>query len=395
MEYRCQEVVEELRERGHQVFVLTSKYGTQNPILIENNIYRVLNLESEAVYYRPLDFFVHRHRKERENIAYLQQLLNSFNPDIVFVWGMWNLSRDLPRYVESNSSSRVVYSLASDWLIQPNLHEAYWKLPSARQIMRPFKWLAGKFALMMLDRARRQRPLQLEYAICVSNALRKNLLNAGAPLKNVQIIYPGIDLDHFLPPKNAVGNGRSEKHFALLYAGSLVSHKGIHTVIDAVSLAVKSRPEIDLKLTILGSGFPDYEKLLKDMVVQKNLQDAIQFIPSVPRQQMPELLSRHKVLLFPSIWQEPFSRVVLEAMATGLVVVGTLTGGTGELLIDGQTGLTFEPENPDMLAQRIEQLYDNPILYATLAKNGRDKVLREFSSNRMIDEIETYLETVI
>ncbi len=81
-------------------------------------------------------------------------------------------------------------------------------------------------------------------------------------------------------------------------------------------------------------------------------------------------------------------------MAAGLIVVGTLTGGTGELLVEGETGLTFEPEDALTLAQRILELRGAPELCAKLAKNARDKVVRQFDLRRMIDEIETYLTQV-
>jgi len=130
-------------------------------------------------------------------------------------------------------------------------------------------------------------------------------------------------------------------------------------------------------------------------VSSHHLEDKVSFLGRFPRAEMPALMRKFDALVFPSIWNEPLARVMEEAMASGLVVIGTLTGGTGELLAEGETGLTFQPEHPEMLAQRIEQLYDDPALCRILADNGRDKVIREFGRARMVDEIEAYLENVV
>jgi glycosyltransferase involved in cell wall biosynthesis len=65
------------------------------------------------------------------------------------------------------------------------------------------------------------------------------------------------------------------------------------------------------------------------------------------------------------------------------------------LLIDGETGLAFDPGNATMLAQKIEQLYKNPDLCKRLSENGRSKVISQFSMRRMLDEIEVYLANIV
>jgi glycosyltransferase involved in cell wall biosynthesis len=96
------------------------------------------------------------------------------------------------------------------------------------------------------------------------------------------------------------------------------------------------------------------------------------------------------VLLFPSIWPEPLARVVQEAMASGLVVIGTTTGGTPELLREGETGLTFPAEDATALAHQIGRLAADPALYNRLALAARHTVETSFTEQRMVDEIERY-----
>jgi len=109
---------------------------------------------------------------------------------------------------------------------------------------------------------------------------------------------------------------------------------------------------------------------------------------------MPPLLQQYDVLVFPSIWEEPLARMVQEAMATGVVVVGTTTGGTREILVEGETGLTFEPEDAAALARRVEELSNDRALMARLAQNARSKVTRQFDIRHTVDEIEEHLAEV-
>ncbi len=80
-----------------------------------------------------------------------------------------------------------------------------------------------------------------------------------------------------------------------------------------------------------------------------------------------------------------------EAMAAGLVVVGTTTGGTREILREGETGLTFAPEDADGLADQLAVLITNPELGCRLAQAGRQSVLENFTLDRMAQQIEDYL----
>ena len=73
---------------------------------------------------------------------------------------------------------------------------------------------------------------------------------------------------------------------------------------------------------------------------------------------MPRVYADHDVFVFPSIWEEPFSIGLLEAMACGQAVVGTTTGGSAEILVDGVNSLVFPPGDPRRLARQVKRLFD-------------------------------------
>jgi glycosyltransferase involved in cell wall biosynthesis len=114
----------------------------------------------------------------------------------------------------------------------------------------------------------------------------------------------------------------------------------------------------------------------------------LKFKGNVPREQMPQVFAEHDVLVFPSIWPEPLARVVQEAMACGLVVIGTTTGGTPELLQDGKNGLTFPAEDARQLATKIELVVKDRDLRARLAAAARQTIEQRFTLGHMVDQIE-------
>jgi glycosyltransferase involved in cell wall biosynthesis len=180
----------------------------------------------------------------------------------------------------------------------------------------------------------------------------------------------------------------------LLCAGRLVSDKGIDTAIKAMTKLVFEKGQLDVRLSLAGSGSTDYEKYLRSLVNQAGLTDYVSFLGWVPPEEMPELLRKFDVLLVPSIWPEPLARVVLEGMSSGLVVVATPTGGTREILTDGQNGLLFAPDDAEELAQKIVRLADDSDLRRNLAMAGQQTVAERFTVTKMLDEIESYLQEI-
>lgn len=233
-----------------------------------------------------------------------------------------------------------------------------------------------------------QIKLKLEHVICVSTRVRDLLVEAGLPIQHAHIIHGGTDVERFLSDREP--DHRFE-HMKLLYAGQLVRHKGVHTAIEAMARLVHEQKIDRITLTLVGAGHPEYEAFLRDLVEREHLHDYVTFLKPVSKDKMPAILQQFDVLVFPSTYEEPLARIVQEAMASGLVVVGTTTGGTREILRDGENGFTFVPEDADGLATQVAQLITNPDLFCRLAHAGRQTVLENFTLNRMAHEIESYL----
>jgi len=383
----CHEVAEGLAKRGHTIGVLTSRYELAKAPANEQNIYRLLHLEGDLAYYKPLHFFTRWKKEHQENLVLLEQTIKKFVPDLVFIWGMWALSKDLPALAEQLMPGRVVYYVSDYWLSALDMHTMYWQSSTRRSLMQVPKRVLSKFAMSMLAEGA-QPDLKLEQVICVSARVRDLLVEAGLPIQHARIIHGGTDMERFQSVRK---RDYQSGQLKLLYAGQLVHHKGVHTAIEAMARMVNERRMDQITLTLVGSGHPDYEGFLHDLVERARLNDYVTFHTPVSKYQMPAVFQEYDVLVFPSIYEEPLARVTQEAMASGLIVVGTTTGGTGEILRDGETGLTFAPEDADGLADQVCRLIADPDLCCHLSQASRQYVMENFTLDRMAQQIEDYL----
>lgn len=380
-----------LQERGHETHVLTSQYGLSGPQSGED-VARVLHLESDLQAYSPNSLLTQKQRL-RWNLDQTERIIHSFQPDVTFVQILWNLSRGVPWTAEQLLPGRVVYYMPSVWAYPPDTRANYWRDPAHEPLRRAVKRLVAPIALRSIKREHARFQLAFEHILCVSEASRTAVAaELGRDPDSMSVVNNGVELDLFHPAGDW-GKRDGDRPLSLLFAGTVAHHKGVHTAVEAMSILGDDdslgRP---VKLTIVGSGNEAYEARLRDLA--EGLGDRVQFYGRVPREQMPELMRHFDVLVLPSIWDEPLARVMQEAMATGLLVLGTNTGGTGEVLVDGDTGMVFRPGDPQALADCIRTVIANPVHAQKLACNGRQRILDHFSLDRMVDEIEAYLAKI-
>jgi len=205
------------------------------------------------------------------------------------------------------------------------------------------------------------------------------------------VIHNGVDLSIFSSTRADVSAPPSNQ-LRCLVAGRVVPDKGVHTVVDAFGLlGQRDETRGRVSLTILGDGLADYMKFLRQRVAALGIEALVHFVAPVPRAQMPEILARHDALILPSEYGEPIARSMQEAMAMGLLVIGTLTGGSGELLRHEQNGLVFPPADVQALAAQIARAATTPGLRARLAEQGQQDVRAQFDIRMTVDKIDDYL----
>ena len=179
----------------------------------------------------------------------------------------------------------------------------------------------------------------------------------------------------------------------LLYVGQMIPQKGIHTAIAALGLLAKEKGFSELTLSLAGGGLhPEYEKKLREMPAQLGLAGRVHFLGKVPRAELARVYAEHDALVFPSEWDEPFAITPLEAIASGLAVIGTTTGGSGELFRNRDTAMTFNAGDAADCARAIRELCADGELFKKISFNARLEVRSKHTLDAMVDKIERSLK---
>jgi hypothetical protein len=136
----CQEVARGLKNRGHEVVVLTSRHG-RNQIKHPEPawILRELHLEMELASLRNgLQFFTRRKAREDGRLCRLRQVVEGYAPDVLLIWGMWKLPRSLAALAENLKPGRVVYYVRDYWPTLPSQFKVYWQVPARNWVSPDF-----------------------------------------------------------------------------------------------------------------------------------------------------------------------------------------------------------------------------------------------------------------
>jgi glycogen synthase len=385
----CHEIAGTLRVRGHSIKILTSQHGTSKGYPLETDVRRSLYLQADIDRYRPVDFFLKRAGQEKHNATELRSAIQQFSPDLIFIWGMWNLSHNLPRLAEQLMPGRVVYYFAGYWPMEQDIHLEYWQASARHPVAESIKHILRRYVNSKLNKEAYPPELKFQNAKCCSQYVRNELVNSQKLPISTEVLLGGIDPQPFL--KNSAYPNFYRSPLRLVYFGSLLPAKGVHTIIEALCILKTKGMGDAVDLTLIGTGRMDYIQEIRNKVEVNGLSTSVHFSGRVSRDKIPAWLTKFDIFVFPSIWAEPMARTVMEAMAAGLLVIASRVGGQVEMLKDNYNSLTFEATNAEDLACKIMQVLETPSKYDQLIMNARHMILESFTLERMAADIEAWL----
>jgi glycosyltransferase involved in cell wall biosynthesis len=194
----------------------------------------------------------------------------------------------------------------------------------------------------------------------------------------------------------------------LLFVGRLSPEKGVHVLVEAFNHVQERFPGATLDIIGPQAETPkEYALALSDdprLLALEEYYDGdygarlrelmsveaaarIAFRGLVPHDELREDYRGADVLVFPSIWDEPSGNPPIEAMAAGIPVVSTRTGGTEEYVEDGVAGLLVEPANADELASAIIRVLEDETLKRRMGEAGRARAVERFSYDRFVEDL--------
>ncbi|MBI5188683.1 MAG: glycosyltransferase family 4 protein [Nitrospirae bacterium] len=233
----------------------------------------------------------------------------------------------------------------------------------------------------------------------IYNILPDAVITTGDEIKQRMIKYnhfdgekifsipTGIDIEHFNPVR--VSASIHSKGFSIGMVSVLRSWKGHRYFIEAVPAILGMIP--DSLFYIVGDG-PQFQNI-KDMIKDLLLEDKVFMLGH--RFDIPEILASLDVIVHPSYANEGVPQSILQAMAMEKPVVASDAGSIKEVIIDRETGFLIEPKNPEQLSERVIELYKNPELRIKFGREGRRLVEKDYSTEKMLDKIESLYERLL
>lgn len=191
------------------------------------------------------------------------------------------------------------------------------------------------------------------------------LIHKTATTQPVTVIPNGVDIDQFRPgqPRN------DENLLKILCVARLIKRKSQNQLIQAVKRLTDNGIEVIATLVGTGDALASYQQLAEEL----SISEQIKFVGYVPREDLPSYYAAADVFVLPSFY-EGLAVAALAAMSSGLPLVLTRTGGTGDLVDEGINGNTYEWGDIDKLTSILRHLASNRALIQKMGKASRSRV---------------------
>lgn len=300
------------------------------------------------------------------------KLLRQFSPDIILsTQEPWSLSGLQAVWLARLFRIPLVFQT------NQNIHKKY---PP------PFSWIE-----------------KLSYQACAtalaySEEARQVMLKKGLKRPS-QVVPYGTDLSLFRQQSQPALRGKLgiERKVVVGYIGRIVREKGLNTLVQAIDLIRRQSPGAEIAVLVVGTGAE--ESALRGQIKQAKLQDQFVFTGAVPHLEAGHYMNCMDIFALPSrttpTWKEQFGRVIIEAMACGVPVVGSDSGQIPILIKETGGGLVFQEGNANDLAEKLSCLIDDPAKRALLGETGRAAVQSAFTYEAVADQLYSILQTAV
>lgn len=239
----------------------------------------------------------------------------------------------------------------------------------------------------------------LEQADCViatspqeAITLRQRVSRKG----QIRVIPCGINTQHFTSVSKEIARqklGLASDQPMILYVGRFDRRKGIETLVKACAKQSQA-----FQLYLVGGSRSDgkdsgEQKRIRAIVKDLGLEGVTTFTGAVSQEQLPVYYAAADLCVVPSYY-EPFGLVAIEAMAAGTPVIASNVGGLQHSIIHNETGLLVPPQNDDLLAAAIADVFADPERWKILAEAGQQRVQAQFSISAVAAQVHQLYQCV-
>ena len=229
-----------------------------------------------------------------------------------------------------------------------------------------------------------------EAVISCSNYIKHLVIEAASfPAEQIYVIPNGVDWAYFAFPQRELARAElqvPEKAVVLVYSGRVVPDKGLMVLVDALQILVEKCQQ-DILLLVAGSaglGHPyrDQTELNRTLPASFQYEQQVKnrceglpvrFLGDLSRSELRRLYHAGDIFVCPSVFQEPFGIVNIEAASAGLPIIASQVGGIPDVINHGVNGLLVPSENPPALAAALQQAIQDPQFRIHLARNAAEQ----------------------
>ena len=238
--------------------------------------------------------------------------------------------------------------------------------------------------------------VRMDAVVTVCEDIKKVVVASGKlPSEKVNVIYAGVDLSRFDPAMTDRDRVRREWNVTsdetLLVQVGAREWKGWRDLITAAALLAPEFPK--LKTAIVACEDEAKKEEVASFAREKGIGDRV--VPIGFRSDMPDVLAAADIVADLSYEGLGITGTLREAMALGVPVIASAAGGNPELVVDGDSGLLVPPRDPAAMAAAVRRLLTDASLAQRLARGGRERVEKAFSSEVRLDRIEALYSRLI
>lgn len=231
------------------------------------------------------------------------------------------------------------------------------------------------------------------FVIVPSNVVARHMVNSfGVPRKRIRLIPRGVDLEKFAYRRQDASDSRKEYTIGVI--GRITPIKGHIYLIRAISKVARQIPNI--KVLVIGdapSAKQKYRQELEVLIRRLSLTKYISFLGTCS--DIPEKMKALDLLVMPSVGEEAFGRVIIEAQAAGVPVIASRIGGIVDIIKDADSGILVNPGDWNGLSKAITKLLKDGQLRQRLSLKARANVEKNFTLENMYKRtIKVYTEAL-
>lgn len=195
-----------------------------------------------------------------------------------------------------------------------------------------------------------------------------------------EVVYLGFDQQKFAP-----GN-IEDRQSAIVCVAKLTRFKNVERVIEAMRV-LETRGNTHSKLHIVGTG--DALQSLQQQAVRLGVDSRVVFHGRLDDTKLVQLIQQARALCLASV-EEPFGLVAIEALACGTPVIAVNSGGPAEILGASGAGVLIERPDPELIAEAMNELLDNPLEFRNKSKSAVARAA-DFDWERTVDRLEAVM----